>query len=180
MRPWLVWTIGVALVVAAWGVIQITPDDDAAVAPFVVPAAVGEKALGRTFEITVTDVRLGDAARARGWRAEGTWLVVDVEAASRTGEAGSSLSEAELVLGERIYRASDRPESMFQTPLATGLPRAGSVAFELPADASGPATLRLGLTAEIRLDSLVEVPIDLDALPRDAEVELGATGWAAS
>jgi hypothetical protein len=179
MKPWLVWVIGIVLLAAAWGVQQITPDDDDAVVPFTVPAAVGEKAVGRTFEITVTDVRLGDRASAPRWAADGTWLVVDVEAQARFEESGSILDQAFLQVDGVTYRASERPTSIFREGLTTGIPRVGSLAFDLPDEvASRTGILRLGLGDEPRLDSLMEVPIDLGALARQDEVELLRTGWA--
>jgi hypothetical protein len=179
MKPAVVWTIGVVLVAAAWGVQQLAPASDASVAPFAVSATVGEPAVGRAFEITVTDVRLGDRAVARGWSADGTWLVVDLEAEARLQETGSSLAHAELVVDGITYRASERPDSLLQAVLATGIPRAGSLAFELPdAAALGRGVLILGLDDDTRLDSVVEVAIDLGSVPREGEVELLRDGWA--
>ena len=179
MRPWLVWTIGVALLVAAWGVVQLTPVDDDAQRPFVIPAAVGETASGRAFEITVTDARIGDRAVASGWQADGTWLVVDLEASARGEEAGASLDHAVFVVDGVAYRASERPDSFFESALSVGIARTGSIAFELPENLSErTGVLHLALDDETRLDSLVEVPLDLAALERDAEVELLPDGWA--
>jgi len=179
MRPWAVWAIGASLVVAAWGVTQITPPENAAVTPFVVPAEVGGAAVARSFEITVTDPRRGDRAVAGGWAADGTWIVVDVDVEARVDEVAALLGHAVLVVDGVTYRASERPASIFGTPLAVGIPRSGSLAFELPADAArGTATLELALSDETRLDSVVHVPIDLDALPRQPEVALARTGWA--
>lgn len=180
MRPWAVWTVGAGILVLAWGVVQITPDEDAAVEPFRVPAAVGETAAARAFDVAVSDPRVGDRAVAGAWAADGTWLVVDITATARIDEEGALLSHAELVVDGVAYRASERPDSFFRSPLAVGIPRSGSLAFELPRDvAARTGTLALGLSDETRLDSMVEVPIDLSALPREAEVQLIATGWAA-
>lgn len=179
MRPWLVWTIGIALIAAAWAVVQVTPEDAAAEAPFAVRAAVGEEATGRALSVTVTDVRLGDRAVAGGWRAEGTWVVVDLRAQALREEQGSLLGHAALVIDGTTYRASERPASMFRSPLAVGIPREGSIAFELPADlADRSGTLQLALDAETRLDSLIEVPLDLGALDPQDEVDLLTDGWA--
>ncbi|WP_285137373.1 hypothetical protein [Microbacterium sp. lyk4-40-TSB-66] len=179
MRPWAVWAIGAALVALAWGVVQITPSDDAATEPFAVPVAVGETALARAFEVSVTDPRLGTRATAGSWSAEGTWLVVDVTATARYDEMNALLLHAELMVDGVAYRASERPASIFRQPLAVGVPRSGSLAFELPAAAvDRTGSLTLGLSDDTRLDSLVEVPIDLGSLTRQADVELTPTGWA--
>ena len=179
MRPWLVWSIGVGLLLAAWGVVQLTPDDDDAQKPFVIPVAVGETAVGRAFEITVTDARIGDRAVSGGWHADGTWLVIDLEASARGEETGARLNHAAFVVDGATYRASERPESFFESALSVDIPRTGSIAFELPeslADASG--VLQLALDGETRLDSLVEVPLDLGGLGSTTEVELLREGWA--
>jgi hypothetical protein len=178
MRPWAVWTIGAALVALAWGVVQITPGEDAAVEPFVVPAAVGETAEARAFEVSVTDPRLGTRATDGSWSSEGTWLIVDVTVTARNDEQDALLLHAELTVDGVAYRASERPTSIYQQRVAVGIPRSGSLAFELPADvADRTGSLTLGLSVETRLDSLVEVPIDLGALTREPQVELTRTGW---
>ncbi len=178
MRQWAVWATGATLLALAWGVVQITPDEDAATEPFIVPAAVGESAAARTFEASVTDPRLGTRATAGSWSAEGTWLVVDVTVTARGDEKGALLLHAELMVDGVVYRASERPSSIYRQPLAVGIPRSGSLAFELPAAVTGrTGSLTLGLSDETRLDSLVEVPIDLGALTREPDVELTRTGW---
>ncbi|MFS0734383.1 hypothetical protein ABC304_01025 [Microbacterium sp. 1P10UB] len=179
MRPWLVWTIGLALLVAAWAVIQITPSDDAAVTPFDVSGAIGDSVSGRAFEASVTDVRLGDRAEADGWSAESTWVVVDVTAQALLDEQGSLLGHADLIVDGVRYRASERPTSVFRTGLSVGLPRSGSIAFEVPAGVTERSgVIELGLTEETRLDSVVRVPVDLAELDRSPDVELRRTEWA--
>jgi hypothetical protein len=184
MRPWLVWAIGVGLVAAAWVVVQITPDDDIAVEPFVVTAAVGEQADARRFAVTVTDTHLADTAVSGGWYGDGTWLVVDLEVTGLGTErnalgAGGALIVAEYVVDGVSYRASERPTSIFRSRPHVDLSRVGSVAFELPAAlAESEGTLRLSGSDDTRLDAVVEVPIDLGALDREAEVELIPEGWA--
>ena len=158
---------------------QLTPADDDAQRPFVVAAAVGESATGRAFQITVTDARIGDRAVAGGWHADGTWLVIDLEASARGDETGAVLDHAAFVVDGVTYRASERPDSFFRSALSVGIERTGSIAFELPENVSRRAgVLQLALDDETRLDSLVEVPLDLSALDRAAEVELLPDGWA--
>jgi hypothetical protein len=183
MRPALVWTIGAALIVAAWGVVQLTPDDEPLQAPFVETVEVGQAGVGRAFDATVTDVRLADRVVAGGWAAEGTWLVVDVDAQARLEETGVALRRAALTIDGVTFRASERPASFLGSGLAVGVPTRGSLAFELPDDlldlpGVGAATLQLGLSDDIRLDSVVELTIDLATLDRESEIELRETGWA--
>ncbi|GAA2079704.1 hypothetical protein [Microbacterium hatanonis] len=185
MKPWLVWTVGLALVVAAWGVVQLTPDEDIATTPFVVPAAIGEEAVLSTFTVTATDARLGEAAVARGWEAEGTWLVVDLEVTGRGQERDALLRsaaslKATFVVDGLTYRASERPSSLINAEPLVDIPRVGSLAFELPPEMVGQTgTLRIFGDLDTRLAQVAEVPIDLAALDAQPEVELLRDGWAA-
>lgn len=180
-RRWT-WAIGTALVATAWAVAHVTPTDEITTAYFPVAATVGQPASGRALAATVTDVRLTDRAVAGGWFAEGTWLLVDIEAEAVREERLAALRGVTFTVGDRTYRASERPaqytDPMFRAPLAVGLARQGTLAFELPDDASGRGTLRLSLLDDTRLDSVIEVPIDLDDLDRVAESQLLETGWA--
>lgn len=185
MKRWLVWVIGIALTAAAWCVIQVTPDREIAEAPFPVRASVGEEATARAFAVTASDPRVGERAVAGGWQADGTWLVVDLRVDGRGAEfdalgGGAALLYAEFVVDDVAYRASERPSSLLQTRPRVGVPQVGSVAFELPADlAESSGTLRISGDSESRLDSIVEIPLDLAALPHETEVELTPSGWAA-
>lgn len=178
MRRWLAWVIGLALMVGAWGVIQITPTQDDAEAPFPLAAEIDRTVTARGFAVTITDARLASRVVAGGWSAEGTWLVVDLEAEATEEETGTMLARAELVIDGDVYRASERPESLFRTGLTPGIAREGSLAFELPSDVVGEdAALELGLSDDDRLDNAVTLVLDLGSLePQDA-VELLETGW---
>ena len=86
---------------------------------------------------------------------------------------------AVLVVDDLTFRASERPESLFRSDLSVGIPRAGSIAFEIPAElVDRPAVLRLATDDDTRLDSVMEIAVDLGALERDGEAELADTGWA--
>lgn len=180
MRRAAGWIAGIALVAAAAAVGGLELDESQTQAPFEVRAAVGERAEGRDIAVTVADVRAADhVSDGRGWEADGTWVVVDLEVEAVRSERGALLGLAMLDLGDRRIEASERPESLLDTSLAVGLPRSGSLAFELPPGArTGTATLRIGRSAEVRLDSLIALEMDLDALEAVAETELLPTGWA--
>lgn len=179
MRPWLAWTTGVGLLVAAWVVALITPPEDAAEAPFVTAAAIGEQVSTRTLTATIRDVRVAERVSAGGWEAEGTWIVVDLDIAASLDEEASQLAGASLTVGDRTYRASERPPSLFRASLNVGIPQSGSLAFELPPDATDDtAVLRLSEDDEIRLDALIELTVDLDSVDHVSETELLSTGWA--
>lgn len=179
MKRALAWIGGLAMVAAAAGVGELTLSDAEQQAPFPIDAVVGEPAVARTFAVTVREVRASEHVRdPRGWQAEGNWLVVDLDAEALGTEVSSILSIAELRVGDRLISASERPTSIESTPLDVGLPQSGSLAFELPAEATaGVVTLRLGRGLDERLDSIVELPIDLSTIERALEIELEANRW---
>jgi hypothetical protein len=179
MNRWAAWALGAALVVAAWGVALITPAEDAEEAPFPITVEVGERGAGRNIAVTVTDVRRTGTVTAGEWSAEGNWLIVDLEAEAVASEFGALLAHATLELDGRSFRASERPESLLRAALAVGIPRSGSLAFELPAAPGGGAgELRLGVSTDERLDSVIVVPVDLDDAPVEPQAELQPTGWS--
>ncbi|UYO97530.1 DUF4352 domain-containing protein [Microbacterium sp. M28] len=179
MNRALPWLLTAALLVSAWLVALVTPDDSAFVAPFVVRTSIGEEAVGRDLALTVQDVRMAESISAPGgWTAEGTWLLVDVDAEATLEQYGTLLGGATLTIGDRSFRASDRPESIFKTRLVTGIPKSGTIAFELPADAlSGTGILQLSSQEDTRADSVIELEIDLDALDPVADAEIPKTDW---
>lgn len=180
MRPWAAWAVGAALVVAAWGVAAVTPPDDAATNPFPVNVSVGEHGVGRNIAGTVTDVRRAETVSAGGWSADGNWVVVDLDIEAVVSEFGVRLNRATLDLDGRTYSASERPDSLRSAPLSVGIPRSGSLAFELPDSAAGgDAVLRLGLDADERLDSVIVLELDLADIEVDNETALVETGWSA-
>ncbi|KJQ55910.1 hypothetical protein [Microbacterium sp. SA39] len=180
----LVWSLTFVLLAGAWGLSKATLPDDAALAAFPVVAELDEPATSRNLAVTITDVHAARrVADADGWSAEGTWLVVDLEAATVEAQDGDILSFAELTIGDRRFTATDRGTSFYRQRLITGVPRAGSLAFELPDGAlTGTGVLRLGLPTgppgEILIDDVIELRIDLDELPLEAEVTLDENGWA--
>lgn len=173
------WLLTAALLAGAWTLSKVTLPLDSAQAPFVTVATLGETASARNLEITVTDVH---AARSvvddKGWSTEGTWLVVDLEAAARATQKDAFLRTATLSIGDRLFSATDRAVTFLNQGLVPGVPRAGSLAFELPPEAlTGSGVLRLGAANPV-LDGVVELTIELDELPVESEVALEENGWA--
>ncbi len=181
----LVWSLTVVLLAAAWGVSKATLTDDAATAPFPTVAALDEPVAARNLAATVTDVHVATRVTdAEGWTAEGTWLVVDLTAATVVTQQSATLRLAELVIGDRTFTATDRGTTLVGQRLFTGVPRSGSIAFELPADAlTGSGVLRLGVPSEaspndVPLDGVIELTVRLDELPVEVDVALDENGWA--
>lgn len=179
MKRWASWAIGGALIVAAWGVALITPPEDAFERPFPVTVEVGERGEGRNIAITVHDVRRADGASAGEWTAEGNWVIVDLDAEAVVAEFGTLLSLATLEVDGRTYAASERPDSLRRGSLSVGIPRSGSLAFELPDDVEPEdAVLTFGLDTDPRLDSLIVVPIDLSETDVESDAELQPSEWS--
>jgi hypothetical protein len=167
------------LLAGAWVLNTIALPDGSSEASFVTRTAIGETATTRNLELTVTDVR---AARTltdpQGWSAEGTWLVVDLDAAALQSQYAASLGFAELTIGDRTYSATDRGETFYRQRLVTGVPRSGSLAFELPAEVlKGTATLRLSIPADVRYDGVIEMPIPLEDVAVEEAIVLSNPGW---
>lgn len=177
------WIATIVLLLAAGIVSSIAPADDAEVAPFPISGEIGEQLIGRDIAATVTDARTATSLTAdAGWQSEGNWLVIDLTVASITGPAvaqltaASALHGADFVIDGRTFRASERMPSLLGERLFPGLPRQGSLAFELPA-LQGAGVLQLSLTDDTRADSVLEIAIDLDGLTPAGEDEVLPTGW---
>ncbi|MGO4680068.1 hypothetical protein [Microbacterium sp. 2MCAF23] len=175
-----VWALSVVLVVAAWGLTQVQKPDDAPYDSFVSTTTVGERATTRNLAVTVTRVR---AARSVSdgdrWHADGTWLVVDFDAAAVVDQFGTLLATSNLHLGDRTYSATERGESARNMVLITGVPRHGSIAFEVPPGSlEGTATLEFAVDYDTDADGVIEVVVDLDQVAMQNEVTLDPEGWA--
>jgi len=179
LRTTGIWALSTGLVITAWGLIQVQQPDDAPYDSFVTTTTVGKQGVARNLAVTVTEVRAARAiADGEGWRAEGTWLVVDLDAATVENQFAAALSVANLHLGHRTYSATERGETAAGMPLITGVPRHGSIAFELPEGSlKGTATLEFAPTYGTQGDGVVEVVVDLDDVARQNEVVLDTTGW---
>lgn len=177
MKRALPWALGAALVIVAGAVTAMTPNDDALVGPIVKRGSFGDAVESRTLIATASDATFADevAVPDADWSAEGNWLVVTVSVSAPSTEVGAAINLATLVVDDRVFQASERPEAtVTATPLRVGIDTVGTLAFELPPEVtSGAAELRLTssyYTAE--LDDLVAIRFTLDDLPRAPGVEL--------
>ncbi|UJP10045.1 hypothetical protein L2X99_17090 [Microbacterium sp. KUDC0406] len=179
LRAAVPWTLSIAMVVAAWFLLQLQKPDDAVYDSFVTKTTVGEYAAARNLSATVTDVRAGrSVSDGKRWSAEGTWLVVGVDAATLQTEFASQL-HGELRIGDRIYQATERGETGRNMSLITGVPRHGSLVFELPeGQVKGDATVVLSWQSDHTADGVIEVAVDLDDVPMQYEVTLDEIAWA--
>lgn len=198
MKPWMAWIAGAALIVGAGFVAAATPDGEQRITDaFRTPAQLGELTETAGLAVRVNDVRLAEGLSAGGWRADGTWLVVDLDAWLTRTELGGVLGRVYLTVGARTYSASERPRSSDQSATLDGYglhvdtPRTGAVVFELPADiASAPGADHAGLqlssgtalpglspTENQQGTAVIELTIDLTTLPRVTELALAEATW---
>lgn len=166
------------LLVLAFAVARTEPGEGVSFAPFVSRVEQGQLGEGRDVQAVVDRALLADEVELGSWTGEttGVWLVVDARMAT-TESPG--LAAAELRVGDRMWRPSTRPSSgaLQLTPLAAGLPMRGSLVFELPAELleepdAARAVLRLATDTDSRLQSVVELELDLAAMPREGRLEL--------
>jgi len=173
------WVISLVLVIAEWGLTQLKKPDDAIYDSFVTRTEVGEQAEARNLIATVTDVHVArSVSDGDDWRAEGAWVVVDLDAAAAQTQT-AALLRAQLRIGERTFSATERGDTGNNLRLITGVPRHGSVAFEVPDEAlDDEATIVLSWHRGDDADGLIEVAVDLDQLAVEDEVVLDEIGWA--
>ena len=169
--------VGIALVVAAWGVMALEPDQEFAQRPIDVRVEVGERGVGRNVIATVHEVVIAEALTHEDeynpWNGTttGTWIVVfaSVESVIDGGSLTATLEYADLIVA-----ASPRPPirySLESRALEAGIAETGWLAFEVPADTplAETATVRISDTIDFRLDTVIVVRLDLASAPRVTE-----------
>lgn len=183
LRGILALLAGLGLVVAAWGAMRIAPSTETVQAAVVVRADVGERGDGRDITATVFDVviaeSLTDDDAFDPWNGEttGQWIVV--EATAGTLLRGGSLN-VKLFIDGLTVDGSGRPPlgmSLQAAALEPGIDISGWVAFEVPADRPLPetATIRFASGIDARLDTVVEVRLDLAGADRVGQFVLPET-----
>jgi len=198
MKPAVAWICGVAMIVAAGFVAAATPDGEQRITDaFRTPTTVGRLTESDGLAVRVNDLQLADGLSYGGWRAEGTWLVVALDAWVTRTETGGVLGRAYLTVGERTYLASERPRSYAQAAtidgfgLHVGTPRSGELVFELPAEvtaapgadhavlqlSSGTALPGLSPTENQQGAAVIELTVDLTTLPRVDDHALTGATW---
>lgn len=170
----------VAVLTAAWLVVQSTPTDEVWQAAIPVYGDVGERITGRNLEATVTDVRIAEEVVAStGWAGDttGVWVVVDASAARVVDDLGVGLGTSELVINGTTYSASERPDlgTIAGQHLSTGIPLHGPLMFEVPrelvsSEQARTAQIQLATNSDTRTDSLLVIEVDLAALPIESSI----------
>ncbi|MGX5681217.1 hypothetical protein [Schumannella luteola] len=177
-RP-LAWIAAAGILVAAGAVVLLEPGEQLAQGPIVVAVAPGEEGAGRNIVATFGDVRVGEVleldSTGAKYTTEGVWVAVDVVAESVVSPTGL---RSTLEIDGNEYLGSERldTDGIESWTLAAGLPTAGTVVFEIPPKlVGGTAHVRLAGSGTPRLDSVIELTVDLSTL----EVAPTVTAFAA-
>jgi hypothetical protein len=161
------------------------PTDDQQEEPFVTTAQFGERAEGRDLVLQATDAYLADRVTSVDWigETEGVWLVIDATIGSKFAIA---TPYATLMAGGLEFTSSNRPQeaALNDTVVAAGLPHSGSFVFELPSElVEGPdgrhVVVRFATTLDPRLDSVIDVTLDLSTLEHQSSAALQEPGMVA-
>lgn len=169
------WVAGTVLVIAAGVVSVITTSVIDQRAPFIVTADAGEEVTSRSLTAVVHDASFTNRVTAGDWHADGNWLVITLAASAPQTEERAVIELATLEVNGQVFQASERPgTSIVGTPLHVGTDTVGVLAFELPARVrSGDTVLRLSTkTTTPRLDDLVVLPLPLDGLPAEGNIDI--------
>jgi hypothetical protein len=153
------------------GAINLTPDFEDRVRPFVRTGKVGEPVDVREFSVTVlgirgsTAIKSGSTVSERLYQTDGVWLLVKVRVRAFKGSTsfrGAALRSAD----GRIYDSSMRPDttsSVLGRTLQPGIPVEGEMIFEVPKDVARDVTLQVSRQYGVRLDVQAEVRIETNA-----------------
>jgi hypothetical protein len=159
----------------------LVPSEEFQQRPYVLQAPeLGARVDARMFSVTVLDTRLADRVQTPEWTGDtpGVWLVVDIEF-ERTLERGSITGSFRI--GDTEYLLSARPDLASidggGASSMPGLPWTGSMLVELPLSAledpaAGAAVIRFAVSADPRLDGVVDYTIDLGSIDRESSVTL--------
>lgn len=177
MRARFAYPAGIGLVLLAFGVAFSTPANEQITEPFPVTGAVGDVLVSDYHVVTVHDVVLAEEVELGSWRGttSGVWLVVDATVAARTQRLSM---DANVFLDGIRYPGTDRIgiETLDGRVHDPGLPMTGVILVELPADVrerpgATSAVLRFGRGSDVRLDSVIELRLDLTTLETVERVE---------
>lgn len=178
MKRALPWLLGALLALAAVIVTISTPGDEVYRAPFLIQGpAEGDPVTSRTLTAAVLDASFADRVSTDDgdWHAEGNWLVLTIAASAPLTEVDAQIQLSTLVIGDRIFQASERPgNSITGADLRIATDTVGTLAFELPPDVtSGRGELRLTTSYSTPvLDDVVVLPVSLDELPEAQNIDL--------
>jgi len=179
--------ITVALLAATALLTAARPDD--LTRSFEVDGAVGETVTTRELVVTVDEVRATRSVRTAdgGFDTDALFIVADATVASRIGPR--LLSSTRLLVGDTVYLPSTLAalRSLADQTTIADVPLRGALVWEVPADvlaADGADDARIVVqqSADVRLDTVAVIGVDLTALEpeRTVRIEPAAVPEAAS
>lgn len=170
MKRVLAVAAGLGLLAVAYGVSYTTPGQPVLEAPFGTPAVIGEETTSRHLVVTFREVVLADEIEIASWEGttSGVWLAGELTVEATTEPTTMRLDV--FIDGVR-YSGSGRidDETVIGGLAEAGLPITGPFAVELPADVldlpgARAAVIRVAGGGDSRLDSVVELTVDLTTL----------------
>lgn len=181
MRRPAVIAIAVGLLAAAFLIRLTQPSDEDVEKPFVTAVVFDQQVEGRDLTFTAHDAFLSDRLTTSDWvgETEGVWLVIDATIGSKLGIA---TPYATLTVGGVQYTSSDRPDdAALGASLDPGLPQRASFVFELPLSAiegqdAAQARVRFATAFQVRLDSAIDMRLDLTTLRHESSTALQDPG----
>lgn len=180
MRPALVGAAGVGLVLLAYGATLISPSEEVLLPQFAVTGELGDELVSQHHVVTVHDAEVADVVELDSWEGTtaGLWFVGE---ATIAGRVETVTVDVDLFVDGVRYESSGRADSdtVDGRIAEAGLPQTGPILIELPADildapGARSAVLRVGPSGDTRLDSVIEVRLDLTDLDRHDRLELEA------
>lgn len=162
--------VGLGVLALAFGVAFTTPSDAQVEAPFAATGSLGEQIVSRHLLATADDVALAREVDLDGWTGTtaGVWLVVD---ATLEGRVARTTVDADVLIDGVRYASTSRTstDTVDGRVVDPGFPVTGSILVELPADVrdlpgARSAVLRIGPGGDSRLDSVIELTLDLTAI----------------
>jgi hypothetical protein len=171
----------VALVGAAFLVRLTQPSDEDQQKPFVTTAVFDQQVEGRDLTFEAHDAYLADRIISPDWvgDSEGVWLIIDATIGAKLGIA---TPYATLTMGGLRFTTSKRAEDVgLGGSLNAGLPQEGSFVFELPRElvegaAGRDVVVRFATAFQVRLDSAIDMTLDLSTLRSERSVTIEPAG----
>jgi hypothetical protein len=170
--------VGLALVIAAGVVIAVEPPEEIRQAPIEILVGLGERGIGRNIDVTYLDVRLAKTVTADAYTpwigtTEGTWVVIDLEAATVLEPSGV---HSWLLIDGLLIEGSTRADQggMEDNVVSPGMTVAGSILFEIPDDVLDATSARVvtSMSSDWRLDSSIAMTFDPSSLSPAATVSI--------
>lgn len=168
---------GLGLLVLAFGVAYSAPGDPQVQQPFAVIGGVGDEIVSQHLVATVHEAGLAEVVQLDAWRGTtaGVWLVVDATVQARSER---TTVDAKVFIDGALYPGTNRTstDTLDGRVADAGFPVSGAILIELPADVqtrpgASTATLQLSAGGDVRLDSVIELTLDLTDYPVEARIE---------